>query len=77
MFRGLQIVFLYPCEFVRELTIILFPLDKFFELIPWNDCNFSMVIVTMSGCDMRKLIDIMLLKWFKRRRLHYFLSSSN
>jgi len=51
-------VFLCPCEFARELRIILFPLDKIFESIPCNDHNFNMVIATMFGCDMWKPIEM-------------------
>ncbi len=32
-------VFLCPCKFARQLTVILFPLDKILKLISWNDCN--------------------------------------
>jgi hypothetical protein len=61
-------VFLCPCKFARQLKVILFPLDKILKLIQWNDCNFNVVIEAMPGCDMRKPIDIMHLKWSRRRR---------
>ncbi len=72
-----NVVLLCLYKFAREFKIILFPLDKIFELIPWNDYNFSMVIEAMLGYDMRNPLDIMLLKWSKNRRLHNFLQSSN
>ncbi len=53
-------VFLYPCKFARQLRVIMFPFDKILEPIPWNDCNFNVVIEAMPGCDMRKPIDIMI-----------------
>jgi hypothetical protein len=70
-------VFLYPCKFARQLKVILFPLNKIFELIPWNDCNFNVVIKAMLGWDMRKPLDIVLLKWSRRKKLQYLLQSLN
>ncbi len=61
-------MFLSPCKFAREFKVILFPLDKTFKPIPWNDPNFSVFIEAMPNCDMRQLVDIVLLKWSKRRR---------
>ncbi len=60
-----------------EQAIILFPLDKILEPIPWNDHNFNVVVEAMPGCDMRKLVDIVLLKWSKRRKLHCLLQNLN
>jgi hypothetical protein len=55
-------LFLYPCKFAREFKVILFPLDKILEPIPWNDHNFSVVIEAMLGCDMRNPLDIVFFK---------------
>jgi len=42
------------CKFVREPMIVLFPLNKILEPISWNNCNFSMVIEAIPGCNMKK-----------------------
>jgi hypothetical protein len=60
-----------------EQAIISFPLDKILEPIPWNDHNFNVVVEAMPGCDMRKLVDIVLLKWSKRRKLHCLFQNLN
>jgi glyceraldehyde-3-phosphate dehydrogenase/erythrose-4-phosphate dehydrogenase len=65
-------VFFCPRKFVREFKVILFPLDKILKSIPWDDYNFNVVIEAMPSCDMRKPLDIMLLKWSKRKILHSF-----
>jgi hypothetical protein len=39
-----KLVLICPCKFVRKFFIILFSLYKMFKPIPWNDCNFSLVI---------------------------------
>jgi len=68
-------LFFCPCKFVKEFKVILFPLDKILEPIPWDDYNFNVVIKAIPGYDMRKPFDIMLLKWSRRRRLHSFLKA--
>jgi len=70
-------VFLCPCKFAKELRVIIFPLDKILKPIPWNDHNFNVVIEAMPSCDMRKPVDIVLLKWSKRKKLQCFFQSLN
>jgi hypothetical protein len=55
----------------------MFPLDKIVKPIPWNDRNFNVVIEAMPDCDIRKLVDIVFLKYSKRRKVHYLLQSLN
>lgn len=66
-----------PCKFVREFKVILLSLDTILKSIPWDDYNFNVVIKAMPSCDMRKPLDTMLLKWSKRKRLHFSLQSLN
>jgi len=39
-----KLMFLCPCKFAMKFWIVLFPLHKMLKSIPWNDCNFNLVI---------------------------------